>query len=129
MYSDSVLYTVGTALNRAQSNGTPVQVLVEGQWLSGQVAAVDGHGVVLTSDDRRARRDPDGQRLGGADVRRGPEQPAIPHPDRRRRDADAVVVLVGLLSVRSGRQAATAAATRSSVAVNATRTCSAPAGP
>ncbi|HEX5561265.1 MAG TPA: hypothetical protein VFX52_06450 [Nocardioidaceae bacterium] len=51
MYNDSVLYTVGTALNRAQQNGATVEVLVEGQWLSGQVAAVDGHGVVLAADD------------------------------------------------------------------------------
>jgi len=51
MYSDSVLYTVGTALNRAQQNGATVQILVEGQWLAGQVAAVDGHGVVLACDD------------------------------------------------------------------------------
>jgi sRNA-binding regulator protein Hfq len=51
MYSDSVLYTIGTALNRAHDNGVAVQILVEGQWLSGRVAAVDGHGVVLHSDD------------------------------------------------------------------------------
>jgi sRNA-binding regulator protein Hfq len=51
MYSDSVLYTIGTALNRAQDNHAQVQILVEGQWLHGQVAAVDGHGVVLASDD------------------------------------------------------------------------------
>jgi sRNA-binding regulator protein Hfq len=51
MYSDSVLYTIGTALNRAHDNGVPVQILVEGQWLAGRVAAVDGHGVVLHSDD------------------------------------------------------------------------------
>ena len=51
MYSDSVLYTIGTALNRAHDNGVAVQILVEGQWLSGRVAAVDGHGVVLASDD------------------------------------------------------------------------------
>lgn len=51
MYSDSVLYTIGTALNRAQDNHADVQILVEGQWLGGQVAAVDGHGVVLASDD------------------------------------------------------------------------------
>jgi hypothetical protein len=51
MANDSVLYTVGTALSRAQSNGTSVQLLVEGQWLSGRVAAVDGHGVVLVSDE------------------------------------------------------------------------------
>jgi len=49
--SDSVLYTIGTALNRAHDNGVLVQVLVEGQWLEGRVAAVDGHGVVLKSDD------------------------------------------------------------------------------
>ncbi|CAN5597738.1 hypothetical protein BH10ACT10_BH10ACT10_25790 [soil metagenome] len=51
MYSDSVLYTIGTALNRAHDNGVAVQVLVEGQWLTGRVAAVDGHGVVLYSDE------------------------------------------------------------------------------
>ena len=46
----SVIYTVGTALNRAHDNGVPVQVLVEGQWLTGDVVAVDGHGLVLQSD-------------------------------------------------------------------------------
>jgi hypothetical protein len=51
MFSDSVLYTVGTALNRAMDNGIPVQILVEGQWVSGIVGAVDGHGVVLASQD------------------------------------------------------------------------------
>ena len=51
MYNDSVLYTVGTALNRAHASGVPVQILVEGQWLSGRVAAVDGHGVVISSDE------------------------------------------------------------------------------
>ncbi len=51
MYSDSVLYTIGTALNRAHDNDVPVSILVEGQWLSGRVAAVDGHGVVLHADD------------------------------------------------------------------------------
>ena len=49
--SSSILYTIGTALSRAQENDVPVQVLVEGQWLSGRVAAVDGHGLVLHSDD------------------------------------------------------------------------------
>jgi hypothetical protein len=51
MYSDSVLYTIGTALNRAHDSGVAVQILVEGQWLAGRVAAVDGHGVVLHSDE------------------------------------------------------------------------------
>jgi hypothetical protein len=50
MFSDSVLYTVGTALNRALDSGVPVQILVEGQWISGRVGAVDGHGVVLASE-------------------------------------------------------------------------------
>ncbi len=47
----SIIYTVGTALNRAHDNGAPVQVLVEGQWLTGEVVAVDGHGLVLKSDE------------------------------------------------------------------------------
>jgi sRNA-binding regulator protein Hfq len=51
MYSDSVLYTIGTALNRAHDSEVPVEILVEGQWLAGRVAAVDGHGVVLHSDE------------------------------------------------------------------------------
>lgn len=45
--SDSTIYTIGTALNRAHDNDVEVQVLVEGQWLTGTVVAVDGHGVVL----------------------------------------------------------------------------------
>lgn len=48
--SGSIIYTVGTALNRAHDNSVPVQVLVEGQWLTGDVLAVDGHGLVLQSD-------------------------------------------------------------------------------
>ena len=48
--SGSIIYTVGTALNRAHDNGVPVQVLVEGQWLTGDVLAVDCHGLVLHSD-------------------------------------------------------------------------------
>ena len=54
MYSDSVLYTIGTALNRAHDNNVDVQILVEGQWLTGRVAAVDGHGVVLHSTSNEA---------------------------------------------------------------------------
>lgn len=52
MSSDTMIYTIGTALNRAHDNDVPVQLLVEGQWLSGHVLAVDGFGVVLCSDDR-----------------------------------------------------------------------------
>jgi sRNA-binding regulator protein Hfq len=49
--SDSTIYTIGTALNRAHDNDIPVQVLVEGEWMTGHVVAVDGHGVVLHSAD------------------------------------------------------------------------------
>ena len=48
--SDSTLYTIGTALGRAKDQGLTVQVLVEGQWLDGRVAATDGHGLVLAAE-------------------------------------------------------------------------------
>jgi hypothetical protein len=48
-FGGSVLYTIGTALGRAHDNGVDVEILVEGQWLTGRVAAVDGHGVVLAA--------------------------------------------------------------------------------
>jgi sRNA-binding regulator protein Hfq len=50
--SDSMLYTIGTALNRARDHHIPVELLVEGSWVSGVVVAVDGFGVVLSSDER-----------------------------------------------------------------------------
>ena len=43
----SMIYTMGTALDRAAENGVAVSVLVEGAWIEGQIAAVDGTGVVL----------------------------------------------------------------------------------
>jgi hypothetical protein len=46
----SMLYTIGTALDRARERGLEVEVLVENQWLTGQVAAADGLGVVLDRD-------------------------------------------------------------------------------
>jgi len=46
---DSTLFTIGTALRRAETNVLPVEVLVHGHWLSGTVAGVDGHGVILTT--------------------------------------------------------------------------------
>lgn len=51
MSSESTIYTIGTALNRAHDNDMSVQILVEGHWMSGHVLAVDGHGVVLDSVD------------------------------------------------------------------------------
>jgi hypothetical protein len=47
----STLYTIGTALRRAHDHHLPVVLLVEGQWLRGDVAAVDGHGVILELDE------------------------------------------------------------------------------
>lgn len=43
----SMIYTIGTALDRAQAHGSMVAVLVDSQWLSGKVVMFDGHGVVL----------------------------------------------------------------------------------
>ncbi len=51
MSSSSTLYTIGTALNRALDNEIPVHILVAGEWLSGQVVALDGFGVVLNTED------------------------------------------------------------------------------
>ena len=48
----STLYTIGTALDRAMDNGLTVAILVEGQWLTGRVAAVDGHGVLLVCEEQ-----------------------------------------------------------------------------
>jgi len=47
----STIYSMGTALDRARENGLVVEVLVGGAWLSGRVAASDGHGVVLETSD------------------------------------------------------------------------------
>jgi len=46
----SMMYTIGTGLERAREQGHPVQVLVEGEWLCGLVVACDGTGVVLEDD-------------------------------------------------------------------------------
>ena len=47
----STIYTIGTSLTRAHDNEIPVEVLVDGHWLHGDVSAVDGHGVVLLCHD------------------------------------------------------------------------------
>lgn len=52
MSHSSMVYTVGTALNRAAESGSAVEVLVEGTWIAGHVVALDGHGIVL---ERRGR--------------------------------------------------------------------------
>ena len=43
-------YTVGSSLSRAESSGQVVDVLVEGQWLSGVVIGLDALGVVIAED-------------------------------------------------------------------------------
>ena len=51
------VYSMGTALARAQATSLPVDVLVSNDWLSGRVVAADGHGLVLeTSDHEHAWR-------------------------------------------------------------------------
>jgi hypothetical protein len=54
MHSSTTLFTVGTALRRAENNNLPVEVLVHGQWLRGTVAGVDGHGVILSTPSEHA---------------------------------------------------------------------------
>ena len=49
MSFDSMIYTLGTALNRAMDSHVPVELLIHGQWISGQILGVDGHGVILES--------------------------------------------------------------------------------
>ena len=43
----STILTIGTALSRAEQAGAQVFALVQGQWISGRVLGIDGHGVVL----------------------------------------------------------------------------------
>lgn len=44
---NSMIYTIGTALNRAKEAHLSVEILVAGQWITGMVNDIDGHGVVL----------------------------------------------------------------------------------
>jgi hypothetical protein len=50
-FSNSMQYTIGTALSRACDAGHDVEVLVDGHWLGGHVVAADGVGVVLESSE------------------------------------------------------------------------------
>jgi hypothetical protein len=47
----STILTIGTALNRAEQAGAQVSALVQGQWITGRVLGIDGHGVVLSNSD------------------------------------------------------------------------------
>lgn len=46
----SMLYTMGMAISRAEDLGFDVQVLVDGHWIEGRIAAQDGVGLVLEHD-------------------------------------------------------------------------------
>jgi hypothetical protein len=54
MMQSSTIFTIGTALRRAADADMPVEVLIEGHWLRGVVAGVDGHGLVLTTHAEHA---------------------------------------------------------------------------
>lgn len=47
----STVLTIGTALSRAEQAGATVAALVQGQWITGRVLGIDGHGVVLANSD------------------------------------------------------------------------------
>jgi hypothetical protein len=49
MINSTTIFTVGTALRRAETNHLPVEVLVQGNWLRGTVAGIDGQGVILST--------------------------------------------------------------------------------
>jgi hypothetical protein len=51
MSSDSMVYTMGTALHRAKDLNMRVQILLQGHWLSGRVIDLDGQGLVLERED------------------------------------------------------------------------------
>ena len=51
MSSDSMVYTMGTALSRAKDLNMRVQILVQGHWLSGRVIDLDGQGLVIERED------------------------------------------------------------------------------
>ena len=54
MLGSTTIFTVGTALRRAENNHLPVEVLVHGHWIRGTVAGVDGQGVILSTHSEHA---------------------------------------------------------------------------
>jgi hypothetical protein len=46
----SVIFSMGTALSRAKDHDLPVAVLVGNDWLRGRILAMDGHGLLLETD-------------------------------------------------------------------------------
>lgn len=54
MHSPTTIFTIGTALRRAENNHLPVEVLVQGHWLRGTVAGIDGQGLILSTHSEHA---------------------------------------------------------------------------
>jgi hypothetical protein len=54
MHGQTTIFTVGTALRRAENNNLPVEVLVQGHWLRGTVAGIDGQGLILSTHAEHA---------------------------------------------------------------------------
>lgn len=48
---NSAIYTIGTALNRAKAADVSVELLLAGEWITGMVNAIDGHGIVLLGEN------------------------------------------------------------------------------
>lgn len=93
----SVILTIGSALTRAEQDGTEVAVLVQGEWFRGHVRGLDGHGLMLDDGQGhdlllrlehvavlRVEQEPDPWANEGADddtALAGPAgQPDIPRP-------------------------------------------------
>jgi hypothetical protein len=49
--SNSTVFTIGSALRQAENDGVPVKLMVDGEWFDGEVAGLDGDGVLLESPD------------------------------------------------------------------------------
>lgn len=49
--SNSTVFTIGSALRQAENDGVPVRLMVDGEWFDGEVAGLDGDGVLLESPD------------------------------------------------------------------------------
>lgn len=50
MAQATTLWTIGTALRRAEELEARVDLLISGHWISGTIVAVDGHGTLIRSD-------------------------------------------------------------------------------
>ncbi|MCW2833494.1 MAG: hypothetical protein JWN68_1447 [Nocardioides sp.] len=69
----AVVYTIGTALRRAQDEDMAVEILVAGEWMAGRVSATDGQGVMLLG----ANGELSIVRLAGVDAVRVPDAAAF----------------------------------------------------